>query len=109
MKIYLSGPMSNIPDLNYPIFNRAAEILRELGLDVINPAELNLPTDNREICMLKDIEALITCYAIVLLPGWSSSRGATLELNIAEQCGIKQYFMDIDQFGYYKIIPDLVG
>jgi hypothetical protein len=39
-KIYLSGPMTGLPDLNFPAFHAEAARLRALGYDVINPAEL---------------------------------------------------------------------
>jgi hypothetical protein len=41
-KIYLSGPMTGLPDLNFPAFNAAASALRAKGLNVINPAEINI-------------------------------------------------------------------
>lgn len=38
-KIYLAGPMSGLPDLNYPAFHAAAAKLRAMGHVVLNPAE----------------------------------------------------------------------
>lgn len=37
--VILSGPMSGLPDYNYPMFNLAAKQLREAGYDVVNPAD----------------------------------------------------------------------
>lgn len=37
MRIYLSGPITNIPDCNRPAFDVAAKRLREQGHFVINP------------------------------------------------------------------------
>lgn len=39
-RVYISGPMSGLPDLNFPAFNAAAQQLRELGLDAVNPADI---------------------------------------------------------------------
>lgn len=38
-RIYIAGPMSGLPEFNYPAFNRAAAVLRAQGHHVENPAE----------------------------------------------------------------------
>lgn len=98
-RLYLAGPMSGIKDLNFPAFNAEAARLRALGYEVTNPAEVNggaaelVATANMTAeeraehwrhCMRRDIPLLLTCDAVALLPGWQSSRGATLEVHIAE-------------------------
>ena len=89
-RVYISGPMTGLPDLNFPAFHRAARSLRRLGLDVVNPAEINpdaaLPWQQ---CMRADIKALCDCDVIALLPGWENSKGAHLELHIAHRLGLK--------------------
>lgn len=89
MRIYLSGPMTGLPNFNYPRFHLEAARLRALGYEVVNPAELSEPTDPRAVCMRRDIQALMTCDAVAMLPGWTSSHGATLEHACAVQCGMK--------------------
>lgn len=38
-RIYIAGPMTGLPDFNFPAFNDMAAILRGLGYHVENPAE----------------------------------------------------------------------
>ncbi|WP_319942079.1 DUF4406 domain-containing protein [Pseudomonas quasicaspiana] len=40
-RIYISGPMTGLPDFNFPAFAAEANRLRGLGFDVVNPAEIN--------------------------------------------------------------------
>lgn len=96
-RVYLSGPMTGLPDLNFPAFRAAAEHLRGLGLDVVNPADIN-PDESMgwEACMRADIKALCDCDAIALLPGWEYSKGAHLELHIASRLGLKVTRTDKD-------------
>lgn len=98
MRIYVSGPMTGLPKNNIPAFNRAAKKLRSLGYVVINPAELDAgePCNTWEDCLRRDIKWLVTCDAVVNLPGWQKSRGANLENHIAEKLSFDIY--TIDQF-----------
>lgn len=88
-RLYLSGPMTGIPALNFPAFHAEAARLRGLGYDVVNPAEVNpdatMPWAD---CMRADIKALCDCTALALLPGWMGSSGAHLELHIAHRLGL---------------------
>lgn len=89
-RVYISGPMTGIEELNFPAFNRAAVQLRELGFLVINPVELNPdPSADWHMCLRDDITALMTCDTIAMLPGWEGSNGAHLEVHIAHRVGIR--------------------
>lgn len=89
-KIYIAGPMTNLPELNFPAFHAAAADLRAKGHHVINPAEINIdPSAGWIECMRADIRELIDCTHIALLPGWEDSRGAKLELHIATALGFE--------------------
>lgn len=82
--VYISGPMTGKPDLNFPAFNRAAEDFRGLGFDVVNPVDINPdPNAKWKDCMRADINALFDCSHIALLPGWEKSKGARIEFDIA--------------------------
>lgn len=88
-RVYLSGPMSGLPGLNFAAFDAAAHQLRTQGLTVVNPTELNPdPSAAWHDCMRRDIQALCDCTHIALLPGWQHSQGAMLELQIAHRLGL---------------------
>ncbi|MGE4340179.1 MAG: DUF4406 domain-containing protein [Pigmentiphaga sp.] len=94
MKLYISGPMTGLPDLNFPLFNDIALALRMGGWDVVNPAELCADlSGDWAACMRRDIAALTECDGIVLLPFWDRSRGATLEHQIAVALGMEVFTM----------------
>jgi hypothetical protein len=83
-RIYLSGPMTGLPDYNYPAFNAEAARLRALGYTVENPAENPLPADAPwHMCMRDAIRQMLTCDTVAFLPGWQVSRGANVEIELA--------------------------
>lgn len=88
-RIYVAGPMTGLPEFNFPAFNTMAERLRAEGWHVENPADHG-ETEGAEWAdyLRFDIESLATCEAIMLLPGWSKSKGANLEVHIAKQIGV---------------------
>jgi hypothetical protein len=96
MKVYISGPMSGIPDLNRRAFDRAARILRYAGHSPMIPHDLTPPRLDGESddshyvrCLEADLAALLQCEAIRLLPGWHESKGARIELHRALELGIE--------------------
>lgn len=93
--LYLSGPMTGRPDLNFPTFFMAAARLRVLGYRVTNPPELpvlNLSTWGD--CLRVDIKALMDCEAICMLPGWQDSKGARLEHHNAVELGMQVFHIE---------------
>ena len=44
---YLGGPMSNIPQFNFPRFHEVADTLRASGYNIVSPAELRRPGGRR--------------------------------------------------------------
>ena len=88
-RVYIAGPMTGYAELNFPAFHAEAQALRVAGLEVINPAEINVDPNMRwAACMRADIAQLVTCDRIHLLPGWSNSKGAALEHHIASALGL---------------------
>lgn len=99
MRVYIAGPMTGLPEFNFPAFNAMAEVLRADGWHVENPAEHG-HVDGAEWgdYLRCDISRLSTCSAMMLLPGWSSSRGARLEVSIAKELGHEiLYAVDAEQ------------
>jgi hypothetical protein len=85
LRLYIAGPMTGIPHLNFPAFHAEAARLRALGYEIVNPAEINVdPQEGWATCLKRDIAQLVTCDGIALLPGWEKSRGAKLEWYIAQ-------------------------
>lgn len=104
MNIYIAGPMSGIPDHNYPEFDRVAAVLRSEGHTVHSPADMSrdvghAPNPDGSIsetdwqsCLRMDlIRVLESADAIYVLKGWHMSRGAKLEVLIAQSVGIPVY------------------
>lgn len=89
-RIYISGPMTGMPELNFPTFHAEAARLRLLGYDVANPAEINPnPKDGWHACMRRDLVELLNCDALALLDGWQKSAGAHLEMHVAHRVGME--------------------
>jgi hypothetical protein len=110
MKVYVAGPMRNIPDFNFPAFDEAASYLRALGHEVCNPADRDREQHGDEVNAsptgdLADIahtgfdlrEALgwdvawIAKHAdaIYMLEGWEKSKGARAEHALAVALGLE--------------------
>lgn len=105
--LYLAGPMSRLPQSNFPAFDAAAAELRRAGLEIISPAEMDDPETRQAALnneplpttwgsMLgRDIQVIADqCDGIIFLKGWTESLGARLEA-FAALCAGKTIF------GYY--------
>lgn len=112
--VYLSGAMTGLPDYGAPAFAHAHAVVKQLGANrVFNPAiswltdisperphwsymvdcinELTSRTDDITLVMSTNVDVLRPRKydVIVMIPGWESSDGATLEREVAIACGIK--------------------
>ena len=91
MRVYIAGPMTGMPEHNFPAFRAARLALIAAGFDAVSPLEINNETDEPgqwHACMRRDIAALMGCDAVALLDGWQQSRGALLEQFVAATVGI---------------------
>lgn len=91
-RLYVCGPMSGLPEFNYPAFHGATERLAALGYDIENPAD-NQQDDTSPVpvwqqFMRLGVAQLVRCDGIALLDGWQKSRGASLEVFIGTQLGL---------------------
>jgi hypothetical protein len=105
MKVYIAGPMTGLPDFNYPAFHALAADLRSAGYVVVNPAE-NFAGDQTlpyRTYLREAVRSLVDCDAVALLPGWENSRGAMLERSIAETLGM--VLMDVDHESVPVVLP----
>lgn len=103
MKVYLAGPMRGYPNWNFEAFDEAEKRWKEAGHWPISPAAMDRAvgfspkeTDGSDIEHLKyamtvDVAALYFADAIALLTGWEGSRGATVELALAQFLGLPVY------------------
>jgi len=94
IEVYLCGPMSGLKNYNMLAFKDATACLRDRGIKVQSPVELNTDSDGKFPCrqweeaMRIDISVMCMCDAVVLLLGWENSQGAALEHFIAVRLGI---------------------
>lgn len=94
-RVYIAGPMTGLPEFNFPAFHAMAATMRAEGWHVENPAEHGHVDGAEWADYLRfDIGRLSTCEAIMLLPGWSRSRGARLEVHIAKEIGMRMLLAD---------------
>lgn len=88
-RVYISGPMTGLPDFNHQSFHNKAAELMLAGRNVVNPALNGQPFDATWAeHMRADIRLLMDCDTIHMLPGWSNSKGARLEWWIAMELGM---------------------
>ena len=106
MKVYTAGKMRGLPSFGAEEFRKATRVLRGRGFEVISPLEMDedagisvdgltgfedladLGFDIRNT-LFNDLQVvLLDVDAVVLLPGWSGSRGAIAEYATARAAGV---------------------
>ncbi|MEV0869445.1 DUF4406 domain-containing protein [Brachybacterium paraconglomeratum] len=98
LRIYIAGPMSGLPDFNYPSFDRAEEDLATAGYHPLSPAVIAhlSPADpgvladglSYEDVLAASLQMLLNADAVALLDDWESSHGARLEVALARRRGL---------------------
>jgi len=111
--IYIAGPMSGIPEFNFPAFFAAEEKLRNEGWVVFNPAAKDeeydldptaVKTGDAKLVIEKgfdfraaylwDVTKIIEGDGIYMLKGWQYSPGACGEHAVA--VAMKRHFPDYE-------------
>lgn len=88
MILYIAGPMTGMPELNYPLFNTVEQILRGLGYDILNPARQSAGLTWAQYMRL-GLKDVTDADAIALLPHWGDSKGALLETYVARELNMQ--------------------
>lgn len=94
MTIYVSGPITGIEGGNRKAFDEMALKLRDMGHMTINPHEIGdgLPRDSSwETYMRADVRRMMDADAVFTLPNWFTSRGAVIEVELADDLGMEIY------------------
>ena len=87
-RVYISGPMTGLPEYNFPAFFAMARKLKERGFSVLNPAEWP-ERSTYEAYLRFDVEMLARfADRAIFLDNWETSRGARLEMTVARELGI---------------------
>ena len=93
-RIYISGPITGMPDLNKRAFCDAEGELCAAGFVAVNPVYNGLPDSAAwHEHMRADIKMLMDCDGIAMLDGWWLSKGARLEKHLAERLGMRSMML----------------
>lgn len=110
-QIYIAGPMSGMPEFNFPAFFAAQKMLEAQGWKVWNPAEKDgeadldteaVKTGDAKLALEKgfdfreaylwDLTKVVQSDAILMLPDWENSPGARGEH--AAAVAMKKHYPD---------------
>ena len=99
-RLYISGPVTGIPNYNREAFEEARKELRnEYIVDIPHDCvDAGTPHGDAMTTLIHQLTATRYSYyqekrvnrydGLALLPGWEQSEGAKLEKAVAEACGI---------------------
>jgi hypothetical protein len=95
--IYISGPVTGLPEWNVHAFTAAETMLTELSINCVNPHKIvdwtslpknATPPEEWAFAMKQDLKGLMGCNAVIMLPDWGKSVGATWEFLNAKTLGM---------------------
>lgn len=96
---YISGPMTGKPNFNYAYFDEIAANLRAQGFTILSPSELgdgsqhdpDAPQKPYGYWLREAVKMLCRADRIIMIPGWTESKGARAEFAMALDCGMEAY------------------
>lgn len=114
-KVYISGPMTGLPNENAEAFAQAAEALRERGYGVCNPVETSdlLGKLTHAQYLRFDFERVLEADFLVALPGWENSLGALSEIMVAVRIDTPVWgwenWQDYDRITYERVVAAMAA
>jgi hypothetical protein len=114
--VYLSGKVSGLTKEQYTdLFQRAADLVSAAGMEPVNPIEVVLDKcagvaecgGEGEIhhwtCYMKhDLRDMLVCDGVVVLPNWTQSTGAGIEVDLADRLGMPIWAISRDWTEVYE-------
>lgn len=85
--VYLSGPMTGLPDYNRAAFNLRAEAFRAAGYTVNNPAEISVTHGTSKsygFYFRRAMRMLLNSDVVYIFGDITESKGAQMELSVAK-------------------------
>lgn len=91
--VYLAGPMTGYPEFNFPAFKAAASDIDEMGVGAVYCTAFGTPPAPEDALpwdeyLREALRLMLTCNAVVVLPGWREPKGARLEVHVALELGM---------------------
>jgi hypothetical protein len=96
IKIYIAGPITDLPNNNIEEFQIVASLLQQKGYDTVVPHNLfeNIDTQNftHQDYMNVCLPVAKSCDCLCFLEGWKDSKGSIMEMEIAIENNLKIVF-----------------
>ena len=114
MKVYLSGPISDICKHKAATnFSTAAKLVEELGHEPISPLVIPYPPTSYSeheswlYYMKNSVKMMMDCDAMLCLENWSESKGAVLERKLFFDLGLPVFYYHNVKEMIQKKSPDM--
>lgn len=94
LTVYIAGPMTGLPEHNYPAFFHMEKYLNSMGYNhVINPATIANGDTTKEYSFYirESLKLISKAEFVIFLDNWQKSKGARLEKHCADSMGIPCY------------------